>query len=335
MPKKNKNISQNSALMLVPRKSAWPALQHIRRHHDPAYAKWPPHITLFHGFQRDLEAAATDVAQVFKGRAPIMARFSKPVCMNTHGTVVLKPENCSETIRELHLRLCEVLPAYVRESWVTKHAEHSAAGKEGFIQLADEDFPAAHSEVFIPHLTVAQLETQDADAFVEQQSDMALEVELEVVLLRREKDGTLYLEHVFREGEMLHLEELYCVEEAQGSPAEAQDMAAAAEEAKGDGSVGSSEIRKHIAEPWLSHIVSGAKSHEGRIARGFWAKLAPGDRIEAYSERYSRVDLTVTEILHFDDFDAAFDALGKHLLPEGAQTPLEALAVYRAFNPED
>jgi len=87
-----------------------------------------------------------------------------------------------------------------------------------------------------------------------------------------------------------------------------------------------------IDEPWLSWLVSGVKTHEGRLWRGIWAKLAPGHHLVAYSERYSHVDLFVRDVLRFDDFDAAFASLGKRLVPEGAETPAEALQLYRQWN---
>mmetsp|Transcript_77149 Transcript_77149/g.152920 ORF Transcript_77149/g.152920 Transcript_77149/m.152920 type:complete len:185 (-) Transcript_77149:9-563(-) len=90
-----------------------------------------------------------------------------------------------------------------------------------------------------------------------------------------------------------------------------------------------------IDEPWLTWIVSSAKTHEGRLFRGVWAKLAPGDLLKASSERYSCVILQVGEILRFRDFDAAFEALGKRLLPVGADTPSEALRIYRQWNNQE
>mmetsp|Transcript_23261 Transcript_23261/g.37213 ORF Transcript_23261/g.37213 Transcript_23261/m.37213 type:complete len:342 (-) Transcript_23261:38-1063(-) len=87
-----------------------------------------------------------------------------------------------------------------------------------------------------------------------------------------------------------------------------------------------------IDEPWLSYLVSGVKTHEGRLCRGMWAKLARGDRLLGFSEKYARVDLEVRDILHFEDFDKAFESLGKRLVPEGATTPAEALQLYRRWN---
>lgn len=87
-----------------------------------------------------------------------------------------------------------------------------------------------------------------------------------------------------------------------------------------------------IDEPWLSWLISGVKTHEGRLCRGMWAKLAPGDQLVAYSEKHSHVDLEVQNILHFADFDEAFESLGRRLIPEGATTPAEALQLYRRWN---
>ena len=70
-----------------------------------------------------------------------------------------------------------------------------------------------------------------------------------------------------------------------------------------------------IDERWLSWIVSGVKTHEGRLFRGMWSKLALGQKLVAYSERYSHVDLVVQDVLRFEDFDAAFASLGKRLVP--------------------
>eukprot|EP00729_Bicosta_minor_P009338 gene9338-29256_t len=86
-----------------------------------------------------------------------------------------------------------------------------------------------------------------------------------------------------------------------------------------------------IDEPWLSQIVSGAKTFEGRVNRGMWATLARGDILLASSERYKEVELEVTVLHTFADFDGAFEALGTALLPNGAANAVEALALYRQW----
>lgn len=93
--------------------------------------------------------------------------------------------------------------------------------------------------------------------------------------------------------------------------------------------------RVEIVEPWLSYIVEGPKLYEGRVFKNTWAKLVVGDVIEAYSSRFSSVKLKVNELLRFDDFDKAFEVLGKTLLPSGAETPDEALRLYRQWNPAE
>jgi len=91
-------------------------------------------------------------------------------------------------------------------------------------------------------------------------------------------------------------------------------------------------VSVRIQEPWLSHIVSGRKLYEGRLRRGMWKLLVPGDSfIIASSENFSHVELIVRDILPFSDFGDAFKELGKHLLPEGAETPDDALAIYRKW----
>ena len=34
--------------------------------------------------------------------------------------------------------------------------------------------------------------------------------------------------------------------------------------------------RMHVCEPWLHHLASGAKTHEGRVFKGIWRTLQPG-----------------------------------------------------------
>lgn len=94
-------------------------------------------------------------------------------------------------------------------------------------------------------------------------------------------------------------------------------------------------VRVRIDEPWLEWIVSGPKTYEGRVWRGTWKKLMPGHWLDANSTKYASVALRVQEVLHFADFDAAFEALGASLVPEGASSPAEALQLYRRWNPEE
>jgi hypothetical protein len=136
--------------------------------------------------------------------------------------VVLKPdENAESKICELHLELCNALPLHVREAWIQNMAKHSTDEKAAFLHRASNDFTAAQREVFLPHLTVAQKETQaEAEALVQQcaaSGGSEIEVPLDVVLLRRDVDNTpMCLEYVFREGRMVHACEMYVPEAVEG-----------------------------------------------------------------------------------------------------------------------
>jgi len=230
MPKK-KPITPNCAMMLVPHKSAWGPLQAMRRLHDGAHRNWPPHITLFRPFERDLDTIAPQVASILGRHAPIVTRFSETQCLNAYGTVVLKPDARAERqISELHLELCNAFPQHVREAWIQNMAKHGKDGKAAFLQHAANDFTTAYSQVFLPHLTVAQKETQaEADALAQQRvGGLEFEVPLEMVLLRREvEDKPMCLEYAFREGHLVHACEMYVPEAAEGkmmTPTPATDV---------------------------------------------------------------------------------------------------------------
>lgn len=77
-----------------------------------------------------------------------------------------------------------------------------------------------------------------------------------------------------------------------------------------------SVIRDHIAEPWLTAIVEGSKTHEGRLRGGSWSKLSKGQRVVVANEAWSEVELEVTEVIEFKDFGEAWDQLGVHLIPK-------------------
>ena len=68
--------------------------------------------------------------------------------------------------------------------------------------------------------------------------------------------------------------------------------------------------------------------------------MHPGDVILLYNDEgktpgaRAGLPFRVTELRRYTDFDKAFMDLGKQLLPEGAETPSEALKVYRQFYPK-
>lgn len=98
--------------------------------------------------------------------------------------------------------------------------------------------------------------------------------------------------------------------------------------------------RMHVCEPYLHFLASGVKTHEGRVFKGTWRTLQPGDVIVFFNEEGKTpgagagLAFRVTELRRYSDFDKAFEDLGKKLVPEGAETPAEAVEVYRQFNPK-
>ena len=98
--------------------------------------------------------------------------------------------------------------------------------------------------------------------------------------------------------------------------------------------------RIHVSEPWLHYLSTGVKTYEGRVFKGIWRTLQPGDMVVFYNNEGKThgadhgLTFRVTELRRYTDFDKAFMDLGKKLLPEGAETPSDALQIYRQFYPK-
>lgn len=89
---------------------------------------------------------------------------------------------------------------------------------------------------------------------------------------------------------------------------------------------------KEVQEPWLEWIASGSKTYEGRLKRGLWGELSPGDKLMFHSAQ-RRVLVEVTEILPFPDFGAAYASLKDKLIPAaaGVRTEEQARQTYRQW----
>lgn len=124
-----------SALVVVPPERVWAAIQAIRAAHDPAYARWMPHINLVYGFVPEglFAQAAALLEPLLRVHPPIRLRFAELRRFDHRGssTVWLAPIcDPPNALVALQRSLAALFPACV---------EQSARGE------------------FTPHLTVAKL----------------------------------------------------------------------------------------------------------------------------------------------------------------------------------
>lgn len=91
-------------------------------------------------------------------------------------------------------------------------------------------------------------------------------------------------------------------------------------------------IQNQNENPYLDWIKSGTKTYEGRTLNKIkdWG-LFVGKQIKFFDKKNidSYVICEVTELLHFDDFGQAFDALGEKLIPN--RTRNEVIRLYNGF----
>lgn len=132
-----------SALVLLPPATTWPAIQAIRRDHDPSHPRWMPHVNLIYGFvdREHLPAAAAAIAARLRARPPIRARLGALRRFDHRGSTTLWIEVQSDppgALRELQADLQALFPACREQS------ERAAEG-------------------YTPHLTVARVRGDEAE----------------------------------------------------------------------------------------------------------------------------------------------------------------------------
>lgn len=74
------------------------------------------------------------------------------------------------------------------------------------------------------------------------------------------------------------------------------------------------KMEKTIKEPWLTYIKNGEKTYEGRLNRGFWAKVKIGDKI-IFKSNINTVETEVIDLKYYDTFGDAWFDLRKKLIP--------------------
>lgn len=92
------------------------------------------------------------------------------------------------------------------------------------------------------------------------------------------------------------------------------------------------KYHNHRAEPYFTFLKNGQKTIEGRIRRGKYAAIRPGDEIVVYNnEETDSVEVIVKKVTTYLSFEEMLtkEPLSK-LLPD-AKTVDEGIGVYRKF----
>ncbi|MEV6929915.1 RNA repair domain-containing protein [Dactylosporangium sp. NPDC051485] len=115
-----------SALVIRPPQRVWPAIQAVRRAHDPSYRRWMPHINLVYGFvpEADFEDAARVAAAAVEGFGPIRVRLARARTFRHRAstTVWLEPEVTPPgALHRLQAALAERFPACREREGFTPH----------------------------------------------------------------------------------------------------------------------------------------------------------------------------------------------------------------------
>lgn len=87
----------------------------------------------------------------------------------------------------------------------------------------------------------------------------------------------------------------------------------------------------HVAEPWAGHIAAGRKTVEGRLRRGLYAGLAPGDTIRVNGDALC----TVTRVSHYATLEEYLGAEGLAATLPGVTSIEDGVRVYRQFYAEE
>eukprot|EP00386_Alphamonas_edax_P011330 GDKI01035957.1.p1 GENE.GDKI01035957.1~~GDKI01035957.1.p1 ORF type:complete len:124 (-),score=19.53 GDKI01035957.1:46-417(-) len=91
--------------------------------------------------------------------------------------------------------------------------------------------------------------------------------------------------------------------------------------------------REHLSEPWFSVVKSGKKTSEGRLDKGVFAEMQPGDRIDFWHETSGEFSVEVVSKQKYSSFYTMLEGetLGKTLPVEHIRTLEEGVNVYYGF----
>jgi len=92
-------------------------------------------------------------------------------------------------------------------------------------------------------------------------------------------------------------------------------------------------LTKHCSEPYLSQLISGDKTVEGRVNKGDWASLSINQNICLYDGTKSAI-FKVIGMCQVSDFEQLYELFGHKLLPKvnSAKHAAQTYAIW--FNDE-
>ncbi len=92
------------------------------------------------------------------------------------------------------------------------------------------------------------------------------------------------------------------------------------------------KYHNHRAEPYFTFLKNGQKTIEGRVRKGWYAEVKPGDEIEVRNnEETESVQVVVTRVAKYDSIRSMLERESlKQLLPD-VETVEQGIEVYRRF----
>jgi len=88
--------------------------------------------------------------------------------------------------------------------------------------------------------------------------------------------------------------------------------------------------RKHVAAPWLAHLMDGSKAFEGRVFRGDFTVMRVGEYVEFYNEEASAV-FKILSLDRYDSFASLLESKGIAVVLPGCQSIAEGVKVYAQY----